>query len=97
MSISANDGIIKAETRNISVEGIYICSDEPLPINEAFFMSIRPPNQHAIRIGGKAVWSNLYGIDDQNAVYGVGISIAKISDIDRHLLADLVASQLGKP
>jgi Tfp pilus assembly protein PilZ len=96
ITVLTSDAIIKGETRNISVEGIFICSEKPLPVNEALFMSISPPNHQAIDVAGKVVWSNLYGIDDQSTVFAMGICFAKISDIDRHFLADLVSSQLDK-
>jgi c-di-GMP-binding flagellar brake protein YcgR len=94
ITVSTHDRRIKGETISISVGGIFICSDKPLPINKAFFMSVNPPHHQAIEFAGKVVWSNFYGIDDQSTVFAMGISFVKLSDRDRYFLVDFVASQL---
>jgi len=94
ITVLTHNGKVQGETSNIGVEGISICTDTPLPPNEAFFMSIRPPHHHAVKLAGKVVWSSLYGIDDQKKVFAIGICFVKIIDRDRKLLAGLVASQL---
>ena len=85
-----NDRKIQAETRNITVNGIFICCEEPLPLNQILPMSISPPNYQVIRVSGKVVWSNRYAIDDQDIAYGVGICFVKIAEEDRHFLKDLI-------
>ena len=81
---------IEGETRNITADGIFICCDEPLPLNEIFRMSIIPPNHKAIGVTGKVLWSDFYRIDDENTALGMGICFVKVSDGDRHFLKDMV-------
>src|SRR3990172_11136039 len=51
--ILSDQGTIEGETRDISFDGIYICVDEPLRLNEKFRMAISPPNRQAIGVTGK--------------------------------------------
>lgn len=90
VAVLTDFGIIQAETRNITVKGILICCEEPLPLNQILPLRISPPNYQAIQVGGKVIWSDLYGIDDQDVTYGAGICFVKISNEDRHLLEDLI-------
>ena len=94
VTLFTDDNTIEGESRNISSEGLYICCDKPLPLNNVFRMSIKPPHHQAIGVTGKIIWSDLYGIDDDKDVFGVGICLAKISEDDRRLLNDLISIYL---
>lgn len=82
---------IEGETRNITVDGMLICCDEPLPLNEILSMSIMPPNHQAMNVVGKVIWSDLYAIDEENTTLGMGLCFVKISDGDRHFLKDVAS------
>ncbi|MFB0520537.1 MAG: PilZ domain-containing protein [Desulfatiglandales bacterium] len=90
VTVLTNNRIIQAETRNITVSGIFICCKEPLPRNEVLPVRISPPNYRVVQVSGKVIWSDLYAIDGQDISYGVGICFVKISDGDRHFLKDLI-------
>ena len=90
VTIFAKNETIDGESRNISSEGLYICSDKPLLLNETYQISIKPPHHQAIGVTGKIVWSDLYGIDDKKT-YGVGVCLVKIPETDRHLLKEVIA------
>lgn len=89
-------GTIKGEATNISTEGIFIRCEEPLRMNETYQMSVSPQNFPALAITGKVIWSDLYGIGDDNAAYGMGICLVKISDEDRQHLNDIVSAKLRR-
>ena len=91
IAVLAGEGKIEGETRDIAIEGILICCEKPLPLNEIFSMSIIPPNHQDVDVIGKVVWSDLYGIDNQNTAFAMGLCFAKISDRDRHFLKDMVS------
>jgi len=95
VTVLTNNRIIQAETRNVTVNGIFICSEEPLPLNDIFPIRISPPNYQIVEVSGKVIWSDRYAIDDQNIAYGSGICFVKVSNADRHLLNDLLLAHLG--
>lgn len=80
--IVSHQGTIEGETRDISFDGIYICVDEPLRLNEKFRMAISPPNHQAIGVTGKVVWSDLYALDEDETPFAMGMSLVKISKKD---------------
>jgi hypothetical protein len=73
---------IHGETRNISESGILICTKEPVGLNKEYTISLFPPNMNALELNCTVVWSDLYGIDPSNTVYGVGLCFVKFSDKD---------------
>ncbi len=92
ITVLADHGTIKGETRNISVDGISIRCDEPLMINEIFRIAILPPDRQAIGVSGKVVWSDLYAIDPNDTAVGLGICFVKITDEDRKIFEDAVSA-----
>jgi hypothetical protein len=80
--ILSDQGTIEGETRDISFDGIYICMDEPLRLNEKFRMAISPPNRQAIGVTGKVVWSDMYALDEEETPFAMGMSLVKISRKD---------------
>ena len=91
-----DDEIIEGTTKNITTDGIYICCNQPLPLDKVFRVSITPPNHQAVGVTGKVVWSDLYGLGDGKDVFGVGICLVEMSDKDRHYLNELVLLNLKK-
>ncbi len=92
--ISKGDDFIEGETKNVAFEGISIFCEEPLPLDEIVSISIEPPDQQSMVISGRVVWSDIYGIDDQNATHGVGLCFVEISDEDRSRFLDLISDLL---
>lgn len=89
--VSKGDDFIEGKTKNIASDGISIFCEEPLPLDEIVSISIEPPGQHAMVISGRVIWSDVYGIDDQNATYGIGLCFVKISDKDHSRFLDLIS------
>jgi hypothetical protein len=52
-------------------------------------MSILPPDHPLIEITGMIVWSDFYGLDDENKPCGMGVCFVEIADEDRHFLEQL--------
>ena len=90
ITILADHGTLEGEAKNITGEGIFICCDEPLRLNEAFRMSILPPHHPAIGVSGKVVWSDAYCMDEDDSVFGIGVCLVEISSEDRRHLGDLL-------
>lgn len=94
VAVLAEHGTIEGETRDISVSGLAIFCDEPLRLNELYRMSISPPNHPAVGVSGKVVWSDLYGIEDDDTTVGMGICFVEISEEDRKYLREVVSAHL---
>ncbi|MBN2124168.1 MAG: PilZ domain-containing protein [Deltaproteobacteria bacterium] len=91
VSILADHGTVLGETKNITIEGLFIRCDEPLRIDETYRMAIAPPDEPAIGFTGRIVWSDFYGIGDDSSAYGIGICLVEISDEDFALFRNLIA------
>jgi Tfp pilus assembly protein PilZ len=94
VAVFAEHGTIEGETRNISIGGLAISCDEPLRLNESYRISISPPNHSAVGISGKVIWSDLYGIEDDDTTVGMGVCFVEISDEDRNYLEEVVTAHL---
>jgi hypothetical protein len=91
VTVLTDNAIIQAETRNITVNGIFISSNELLRLNKSFPLRIKPPNREPMKMSGKVVWSDHHAVDDQTVSYGMSICFIKVFDKDRHFLEDLIS------
>ena len=82
VKIQSEKKTFNGETRNISESGLLICTKEPLRLNQDYSMSIHSPDADILEFNGKVVWSDLYGIDESEAVYGIGICFMKVSETE---------------
>jgi len=92
VTILTDNATVQAETRNITVNGIFIASKELLRLNETFFLNISPPNRQSIQVTGTVIRSDHLSLDEQNISYGMGICFVKVSDDDRHFLEDVIST-----
>lgn len=67
-----------------------ILSKEPLRMNELYRIAIRLPNYLNRMLTCKVIWSNLYGIDPDNDIYGMGYCFLQASSKDRNFLMDVM-------
>jgi hypothetical protein len=93
ISISMNDATVKGETLDISINGISFSCDEPIRLNRSYDMSINAPNRR-VEVNGRAVWSDLYGIDDKDNALCMGICFLEISDENRHFIGEIISEHL---
>ncbi|NTV32707.1 MAG: PilZ domain-containing protein [Deltaproteobacteria bacterium] len=91
VSVESEHGTIQGEIRNISLSGIYVQCNEPLRVNEDFRMAIIPPNRQAIGLTGKVVWADMYGIDEEENAFGMGVCLVQIAEEDQEFLKSAVA------
>ena len=96
ITIRTERGDIEARGRDVSAEGMSIVSDQLLYLNEVCWIRISPTNSPEMEFTVKVIWSDLYGIDDQDRVVAVGVCFAQVSKGDRQFFQDVVVSQLGK-
>ena len=92
VSVVTDNATILAETRNITVNGIFILSKDLLRLNETFPFHISPPNRQPIEVTGTVVRSDHQAFDERNISYGMGICFIKVSNEDRHFLEDVISA-----
>jgi hypothetical protein len=92
--VFVGDDKISGETVDIGVDGISICCETPLHIDLVYRILILPPNHQIIYATGKVVWSNLYGVDENDATVGMGICFIETSDNDREFFNDMISTHL---
>ena len=91
VSIETEKKKIKGESRNLTVGGLFVCCEEPILLNAVLRISIMPPGHEAIDVTGKVIWSDLYGIDEQKDVFGVGICLVDIVTKDKQFFNEMIA------
>ncbi len=90
IKVHSEDKLIDGETRNVSESGILISTKEPLRLNEDYLISLFPPDADVLELHCTVVWSDLYGIDQSDTVYGVGICFVKVSENELYKLKNIV-------
>jgi uncharacterized protein (TIGR02266 family) len=83
VSMETPDGIIRAEVKNISVGGAFICCEKPLPIGEMFRLTMVAPDKEPVIATAKVAWSNVNVPEDKVINRGMGVRFIKMSD--RHI------------
>ena len=94
ITILADHATLEGETVNIATDGLSVSCNEPLRQDEIYRLSVLPPNHKPLGVKGEVVWSDLYGIDKDNAAVGVGICLVEISDEGRHYIEEIVVTSL---
>ena len=92
LEVFSIDKIIHGVVKDISLNGISICCEEPLTLDKDYRLSIFPPKQQSINVVGKPVWSDSYALDldEENAPVCIGLVFVKISSIDLDYLTDIL-------
>jgi c-di-GMP-binding flagellar brake protein YcgR len=89
ITVFTDEGMIEGETINISAAGISFSCEEPLSLNETYRIFIMPIENQAIELKGRVVWSDVYGIDDENGTVCIGACFIEISDADQKVIEEL--------
>jgi hypothetical protein len=90
ITIMAEQGTIRGEIRNISLDGIFVLCEEPLRLNEIYAMSILPGRPPAIGVSGKVVWADAYCMAEDDSAFGIGICLVEIPHQDRATLRKIL-------
>lgn len=84
-----------AETVNISGEGVFIRTNDPLDLEEEFFLKLHLPDGHdPAEILCKVVWTNKYGKETDDLPRGMGVKFIRIKPQDKKRIEDFI--QLSK-
>ena len=72
-ALTAN-GTIRGETKNLSIQGAFICCPEPLCPNERFLLTIKGPSG-SMQVKAQVIWSNICACDDEERPSGMGVRL----------------------
>lgn len=90
--VETPQGSVEGETKDISVDGVFIfCTEEP-EIGANFPILLKPSEQRTISVVGAKIWSGSFTIDNRE-VFGMGVQFIQISPEDRDYIADLVEKE----
>ena len=81
--METSDGTIRAEVKNISIGGAFICCKKPLPIGAMFDLVMVGPDNEPVIATAKVAWSNVNVPEDKVINRGMGVRFIKMSD--RHI------------
>ena len=87
---------IKARSRAVTDEGLFLQCEKRLPQNEICKMVIKPSAALSVVVRGKFAFSNLSSTYYGSTLSIRGLSFAKVSDEDRYILKDLRSLIKGK-
>jgi PilZ domain len=87
VTIITENGPVEAETRNITLEGVFIHCMERLSVNETYRLVIKPPGKE-IKVMGKLLWSNLEGATGRDSLQAMGFCFVKVNEVHREFLRE---------
>lgn len=76
--------------QNISEMGIFIRSDEPLPVGTEIDLRFRPENEEPVELRGQVVWVNPVKLGGDNINPGMGVRFLDLTPERRERLVALV-------
>ena len=94
VTILTDKGAIEGETRDITADGVFICCKEPLPLGKTFPMGVIPPDHPMIEFTGRVIWSDLYGINEKDEAFGMGVCFVEIPEEDRRSFNEVLAGHV---
>jgi len=89
--VLTDKGVLLAETRDISSEGVFISCEEPLRPEEKLRVFIMAPNHRPLEIPAEVAWSNPRVSGQESSRKGMGLRFTKDSGNQRERLQDIVA------
>ena len=94
VNIVVGEERVSGETVDISLDGLHVNCDDPVPLYEIVTMTISPPDKSPINVTVRVVWSALDGIDTENRAVGMGLCFVEISDEDRLYFESTLSEQM---
>lgn len=87
---ASGDTFLFSYIQNISEMGIFIRSEEPLPIGTALALRFSPDGQEAIELAGEVAWVNPFRPFGDNLNPGMGVRFSSLSPDMRERIVSLV-------
>ena len=87
--------------RNISLGGLFIQMDDPLPVGELvelnLALKLTNPPPHVVRCIGRVVWRADVDGQTPRAMRGIGVKMEGLNETEMRLIADYLERQPGVP
>lgn len=90
--VETPQGPLEGETKDISVDGVFIFCAKEAEIGGNFPILLKPSEQRTISVVGEKIWSGSFTIDNKT-VFGMGVQFIHISPEDRNYIAVLVEKE----
>ena len=87
---SSGETFLFSYIQNISEMGIFIRSDDPLPIGTVLELRFTPDGQEPIELAGEVTWVNPYRPFGENLNPGMGVRFDRLSADMRERIVSLV-------
>jgi len=87
---SSGDTFLFSYIQNISEMGIFIRSEQPLPIGTLLYLRFTPEGQEPIELRGEVTWINPLRPLDENLNPGMGVSFHELDPEMRERVVSLV-------
>jgi c-di-GMP-binding flagellar brake protein YcgR len=94
VSFDSSNGPVQGKIKDISLSGAFIVSENPLPLKSEFSLSLNMPGQEPLNLNSEVVWSNANVPEDRIITRGMGVRFLGISEQDRKVLSEAIASYM---
>jgi type IV pilus assembly protein PilZ len=88
---------ILAQTANISEGGVFIHTQNPLDLEEEFFLKLHiPDGKEPMEVLCRVVWTNKYGKESEELPRGMGVKFLKLRDESKRRIEEFIKMQKSK-
>jgi hypothetical protein len=94
VTIISGQETLEAESRNITVKGIFLRSQKELRNDEIYQLIVRGPQKQPVLIKGKMIWSNMDEKRRSRSFPGGAFFFVKAVREDREVLRSLISDHL---
>jgi Tfp pilus assembly protein PilZ len=94
VTIISGQESLEAESRNITMKGIFLQARKDLKINENYQLIVNGPQKKSVLVKGKIVWSNVDEKRRTRSLSGGGFFFIKAIREDREILKSLISDHL---
>ena len=92
VDFSTLDVEMSTQVLNVSRGGVFMKSDQPLPLDQEVELVLRLPDGRPVHATGRVVWNHDLADPQSRRPRGTGIQFLDIPDADRVLLDDYLGS-----
>jgi hypothetical protein len=94
VTIISGQETLEAESRDITVKGIFLQSQKELKGDEIYQLIVRGPHKKTVLIKGKMVWSNMDEKRRSRSLPGGAFFFVKAAKEDREILRSFISDHL---
>ncbi len=96
ITIISDEGTLEAESRDITLRGIFVNSPKELRGSKIFQMIIHGPQEKSVLVRGKVAWANSNEKRQSRSLSGGSFFFLKVAKDDLEVLKGLITSQKAR-